>query len=293
MAWNRPTSNNVDATSSSRPSGRDRKPGLKHGILAGAIIIVLGALCCFIFSGNETRQDAASTKGRGRIREVAPAKAPKAAGAETRKEEPQIPIGRPTKPGAPYRYDTNKWQEVDGFIIPVGARLIRNSLTNKVRRVFNHMSDTMIAEVLQPPEGGVMPPPPPITAGMHDKFLKSLDDPIVINDDDTPEVKEQKESVIIARAQIKERIDNGERFEDILREHWTLTEDNLKIKRNAQKELDAIYAQGDRDGAAKYKRVMDVALSQMGISELDEPSTPRERAAARRAVRKALKEQSK
>ena len=290
MAWNQPTSNNTAPRKESKSS-----PSLMRGVVAGlAIIVALGAICYFMFFSDGKKPTSERVeKSAARIKEAKPAKVPTRAVAETKKDEPQIPIGRPSKPGAPYRYDTNKWQEVDGFIIPVGARLVRNSLTNKVRRVFNHVSDMMIAEVLQPPADGIMPPPPPITAGMHDKFLKSLDDPIVIGDDDTPEEKAQKEAVIIARAQIKELIDNGEKFEDILREHWTLTESNLKIRRDAQKELDAIYAKGDLDGATKYKRTMDVALSQMGISGLDEPSTPRERAAARRAMRKAMKEQSK
>lgn len=284
--WNRP---------GEAPKKAAKKPSPVRGVIAGALVVALaaGAYFAFFAGTDEKPQKAVKEKSPSAIKEVTPAPAPKAKAPKPKQEDLSIPIGRPTKPGAPYRYDTNKWQEVDGFIIPVGARLVRNSLTNKVRRVFNHTSDMLIAEVLQPPENGIMPPPPPITSGMHDKFLKSLETPIVIDDDDTPEVREQKEAVIIARAQIKERIDGGEKFEDILREHWTLTEENLKVRRNAQKELDAIYEQGDIDGAAKYKRVMDTALSQMGISELDEPSTPRERAAARRAARKALKEQSR
>ena len=70
-------------------------------------------------------------------------------------------------------------------------------------------------------------------------------------------------------------MDAGEKFADILKENYKLMEENAQIRRNAQKELNTIYRDGDLEGAKKYKRVMDVALQQMGIGELKDPSENR------------------
>ena len=154
---------------------------------------------------------------------------------------------------------------------------MRNSLTNRRERVFERASDALIASYLQQPQGGVMPPPLPMVGNAEKKFLESLATPIEILDTDSEEVRRLKEAVIIAREQIKQRMDEGESFEAILNDHWQLSAENAKIRRDAQKELDAIYASGDKDGAAKYRRVIDIALQQMGAEGLDEPMTHAER----------------
>ena len=181
--------------------------------------------------------------------------------------------------------DTNKWQIVNGFKDPKGARLIRNSLTNREERIFKDSTDTLNASYLQQPVHGILPPPVPMTANAGARFLKSLENPIVINDTDSEEVRVQKESVIVARAQIKELMDGGATFEEILSEHRKLAEENLKIRCNAQKELNEIFNSGDLDGAARYKKAIDVALGQMGIEPLDKPLTKEERRELRRIRR--------
>ena len=172
---------------------------------------------------------------------------------------------------------TGDWQMVNGFKVPKGARLVRNSLTNRQVRVFQRATDTLIASYLQPPSGGIMPPPMPIPGNAGKKFLESLDTPIEILDTDSDEICRMKEAVIVARAQIKQMMDEGQSFEAILADHYRLTEENTRIRRDAQKELDAIHAQGDAKGAEKYRRTIDLALQQMGIDPLDEPMTNAEK----------------
>lgn len=172
---------------------------------------------------------------------------------------------------------TGDWQMVNGFKVPKGARLVRNSLTNRPVRVFQRATDTLIASYLQPPSGGIMPPPMPIPGNAGKKFLESLDTPIEILDTDSEEVCRMKEAVIVARAQIKQMMDEGQSFEAILADHYKLTEENARIRRDAQRELDAIHAQGDAKGAEKYRRTIDLALQQMGIDPLDEPMTNAEK----------------
>ena len=183
--------------------------------------------------------------------------------------------------------DTNQWQNVNGFKVPKGARLIRNSLTNRQERIFKDSTDTLIASYLQQPVHGILPPPVPMTANAGERFLRSLENPIVINDTDSEEVRVLKESVIVARAQIKELMDGGATFEEILSEHRKLAEENLRIRRNAQKELNEIFNTGDFDGATRYKKAIDIALGQMGIEPLDKPLTKEERRERKRLRREA------
>lgn len=222
--------------------------------------------------GGEGDEEVAAAHGRGGLiatnapaKAAAPDKAP-AAGASAAKA-----------PVVLQEADTNRFRLVNGFKVPKGARLVRNSLTNKPVRVFERASDALIASYLQPAEGGIVPPPLPMVGNASRKFLESLSTPIEIDDDDSEEVRRLKEAVIVAREQIKQRMDEGESFEAILGDHYRLSVENAKIRRNAQKELDAIYCNGDADGATRYRMVMDVALSQMGIDALDEPMTHAQR----------------
>ncbi len=218
-------------------------------------------------------------------KEATPLKAPKHV------PEPEAPKNIVVSPRAAkdpqQAEDTNKWQIVNGFKVPKGARLIKNSLTNRQERIFKDSTDTLIASYLQQPVHGILPPPVPMTANAGERFLRSLENPIEIKDTDSEEIRAQKEAVIVARAQIKELMDGGATFEEILSEHRKLAEENLKIRRNAQKELNEIFNSGDFDGATRYKKVIDVALEQMGVEPLDKPLTKDERREQKRLRREA------
>lgn len=78
-----------------------------------------------------------------------------------------------------------------------------------------------------------------------------------------------KTLVAEARETIKERMDAGETFVEIMEDHRNLFNDNQKIRNKAYNEWQAILRSGDEDGAKRYLEVMNLALSQMGIDALD------------------------
>ena len=249
--------------------GKSPRPRWLRGAVAAVIVVVGAVSVWWLLSPSPTRQTSNvkhQTSKPSHIKEVKPASAPKPAA-----EEKKVAETAPAAPAEKPYWDTNKWELQNGFLVPKGARLVRNYLTNKVERIFKHSTDDTILAYLYPQPGGALAPMQPIMGRSDEIFLKSLNDPVIINEDDSEKVREQKELVIVARAQIKERMDAGEKFADILRENYRLMEENQKIRRDAQKELYRIYRDGDLEGAKKYKRVMDVALQQMGIGELKDP----------------------
>ena len=263
MAWNRPTENGEAVSRPLQKRSGDRFP--VRGAIADAIVVLGAAVAArWLLSDSESPLSTSTSTSTSLIKEVKPTLPAKVSSSEP-------PSGKESI-AKKVAYDTNKWHEVNGYIIPKNARLVNSYLTNKVERTFKYSTDAVILGYLTEPEpGGIMPPPHPIMKGSDKIFLRSLEDPIVISDSDSDEVKERKEKVIVARVQIKERMDAGESFEEILSDDYKLMSENSKIRRDAQKELDKIYKSGDADGAKVYKQAVDITLSKMGIDRLEDP----------------------
>ena len=276
MAWNGSDIRNTNGTSAAkRPDGGARKrPSTVRGAFAALAVVALAAGVFFAVRHSQDSDDGdVATPGERSSQKPTPPRQKKTPATDIVK-----PVAAaPENPQGARQAVTGDWQMVNGFKVPKGARLVRNSLTNRPVRVFQRATDTLIASYLQPPSGGIMPPPMPIPGNAGKKFLESLDTPIEILDTDSDEICRMKEAVIVARAQIKQMMDEGQSFEAILADHYRLTEENTRIRRDAQKELDAIHAQGDAKGAEKYRRTIDLALQQMGIDPLDEPMTNAEK----------------
>ena len=275
MAWNGSDIRNTNGTSAAkRPDGGARKrPSTVRGAFAALAVVALAAGVFFAVRHSQDSDDGdVATPGERSSQKPTPPRQKKTPATDIVK-----PVAAPENPQDARQAVTGDWQMVNGFKVPKGARLVRNSLTNRPVRVFQRATDTLIASYLQPPSGGIMPPPMPIPGNAGKKFLESLDTPIEILDTDSDEICRMKEAVIVARAQIKQMMDEGQSFEAILADHYRLTEENTRIRRDAQKELDAIHAQGDAKGAEKYRRTIDLALQQMGIDPLDEPMTNAEK----------------
>ena len=276
MAWNGSNGKNTNGTSAAkRPVGGAKKsPSVMRGAFAALAVVALAAGVFFAVRHSQDSDDGdVATPGERSSQKPTPPRQKKTPATDVVKPE----AAAPENPQHARQAVTGDWQMVNGFKVPKGARLVRNSLTNRPVRVFQRATDTLIASYLQPPSGGIMPPPMPIPGNAGKKFLESLETPIEILDTDSDEICRMKEAVIVARAQIKQMMDEGQSFEAILADHYKLTEENARIRRDAQKELDAIHAQGDAKGAEKYRRTIDLALQQMGIDPLDEPMTNAEK----------------
>ena len=268
MAWNRPTSNTGNATSSSRPSGRGKMPRLRKGLIAGAIVVALGSATLWFFSSQSQTSNPKPQTSTSLIKEVAPAKVPK---RQTDAPSTQTVPVKPTKAAVPQEVVKSVETNASGFIVENviqanGRPLIR---VKEPPSVWECETDRIIASAVMCNEWQEIPPFPPMDKGDEVAFRESLSKPIKVLETDTEEVRALKFLVSEAREVIKERIDGGETFVEILEDHRKLFNENTQIRAKAVNELLEIKRSGDAEGARKYEITINAAFSQMGIDPID------------------------
>lgn len=196
-----------------KPKVTAKKPSPVRGLVAGAVLVAAVIGCYFaFFSGSEKPQKALEQKRSTRIKEVAPAAAPKAE-AKLEPEKPkELPPQRVGEIRNGYRLlSSGRLHKVKG-VIHVGGR--GDSL---VDRTFDHGSDRMIAHLLMAEPGGTMVGDSvDIMRGFNEAFAKSLKDEIVIKHDDTEDVKALKQAVLDARSELKQQIAQGKSAEEAM-----------------------------------------------------------------------------
>ncbi|MGN0889806.1 MAG: hypothetical protein ACI4UY_13110 [Kiritimatiellia bacterium] len=194
--------------------------------------------------------------------------------------------------------DLNKLDPTGIDSIPVEGDLDQTSAEESVKgpppHIFTNVSDQILAMVATSSGDA---PPIPFSDDMEKQFLASLDSPIVISDADSENIRVLKQTVIEMRAEVMQMMSKGQSLRQILSEHQQLSRQNAEIRRNALIELKGIIASGDVEGASEYKRKINIALEQMGISKLNIPVTKEdhERVAKakeqRKIERRLMKEQ--
>ena len=273
--WNRSAGN--------QPTKRNTKaPARWKGIAAGlAIVVPIIALCLWLFSGGEGKPTEAKEHKQSRIKAVQPAVASNAVKSVAKAEKTEEPAPKKDEP-VPFKVITNGTMLVERFALPEGGYWERHRLAKPP--LFKHATDDLLCMAVLTDGKNAMPPMP-LTTITDEDFRNSLKDPIIINDDDEEKVKETKQAIINARQQVKEMMDSGLSFREILADHEKLLNENREIRDKAMAELQKIHEEGDTEGTRQYLMKINIAFQQMGIPELDEPKTREERMAERAAVR--------
>ena len=273
MAWNKPNTEN-------HPTPKPTKsPSLRRGFLAGLAVTVIAAGVLFLLTrdGDEITSRTVK-KAPARIAEQKPAAATTNAVAAKAEvvEDPSKRIVEvlSCKTNAGVGQICRVFKTADGKL--------HKDYTPAYRPWYRHQTDQLLTMALSTRPGGYITP---IPMRANDKsldkaFLKSLKDPIVINDSDSPRLKERKQQVIEARARIKELMDQGMHFSEILADYVRLSNENTAIHSRMQAEYNRIHESGDAESERAYQIKIDAALSQMGIDPLDAPTTKAERQAA-------------
>jgi len=146
----------------------------------------------------------------------------------------------------------------------------------KRKSIFNNASDQILGMIAGAPPGRDMPPLP-IAKSIDRDFMKSLETPIVINDEDSDRVKELKKSVMRLRDEILEiKKSEGLSVYEILTQHQDLVRENAAIRVNAQREALEIYNSGDVEAAQEYVDKMNEALDRLGAEAIRLPGEPDE-----------------
>lgn len=285
MAWNKPS----EAGDVVFPSRQKRK-GFRFPIVAAGAIVVVGAgfaAWWLLSDGGASRTLRPAPGKQGLIKEVKPVAVPKA-------EAPEA-----TKPTAPFktdpRYDaaeglvddprfpyddhrkvmssrTNSWNQIiDICMMPNGRR--RKVVRDAKPPVFECATDQLIAMTI----GGdpdVDLPPLPIDGDLEVDFHKSLQKPIVINDDDDEKTRRMKEDVIEARKVIDEELRKGHSFKDILADHAAQRKQNMEMRAEAMATARDLKKSGDAEALGDYLKKVNGLFEKQGIAPVSLPGRP-------------------
>ena len=160
---------------------------------------------------------------------------------------------------------------------------------NKGRyRIFKNRTDNDIAFLMATEPGTpVFGSGEFFARGFERKFLKSLETPIVVNDDDSEYDRSLKQAVIDARKELKERYDRGEDIEKVMRdtrkEIQKLGQYKIEVEKLVKKETAGASRKGLTDNdIGDIIKAANKMLEEKGIAPI-EPSP---------LLRRALKLQS-
>ena len=141
----------------------------------------------------------------------------------------------------------------------------------KHRSIFTNASDQVLGMIASALPGRDMPPMP-ITKSIDRDFERSLDAPIIINDDDSDEVKAVKQAVMQLRIEVQAiKEAEGISVYEILTQHQDLMRENAKLRSDAQKEAVDLYRSGDEEGAKVYVEKVNEELEKLGAEPIRMP----------------------
>ena len=295
MAWNGSNGKGgVNGQASVRKKTKARRPSSLRGVIAGALVVAFAVGAYFVLFTTQEKPQEPIIIGREKpnLKEEAKPRLPKQK-AETSADHESPRIGPGEWLGSPvvsYLAVTNSstGRILETIYTADGKKHKR--VSEKSKSPFKNVADDMISMVVSTPPGEVLPPMP-MYPGFDDEFRKGLEDDLVIEDDDSDEVKELKAKVLLVREELRERMASGESPRAILSEHEALWNDNIEMRQNVQKEALDLVRSGDMEGARKYVETMNKALESFGIESVVMPGDYRNM--SKKEIMNLRKERSK
>lgn len=264
MAWNRPTSNTGNATSSSRPSGRGKMPRLRRGLIAGVIVVLGAGLAAWLLMTGEATSSSLQKKDRGLIEEAQPAKSRKAYEKPKRREV--VKTGDRLK-------DALARVEASGELVTIDAPPSRTGTSDSVHRSseisFNSGVEQLMCWVFSHQLGDPPVPIPSISEQERANMANILISRMEIKEDDSDRVKELKETVDYAKKEMAKFIGDGGDPEEFLRYYSSQLAAAFDTYMDAQHEYDALVEEDPSIATAFAKRANQL-LAEKGIKPIEE-----------------------
>lgn len=278
MAWN---NNSKPAT----PVKKQRPPVLR-GLIAGVIVVIAAIAAYFILSGDKPAPASAEPAKKAKPAKVVKKVAPKPAPKPAAKPAPKAPVAAKPAPvatnDAPVFTDgrvsewskkfsaNSKWsattnsfgQQIE--IVHDNGKMHKRISYAKPPMV-NNASDQALAMATA---GGSGPMPPiPIPPRAEEMFRESLNHEIVINPEDSPEIRRRKEEIIQARKDMKEMLDAGESFANVINSTVKQRNADHSLRQEARSSVMNMMKE-DPEGAAELIKRYNKVLRKSGIAEL-------------------------
>lgn len=271
MAWNR-------ADTSSQSAARktaSKSPSAVKGAIAGVVVVAVLGLAAFFIFGGKTERPVVDEVEKVKSKVIAESKTKYTPPAE-KQTDPQ-PRQNQTKGLYTYlgKAIVSESAVTNGPVIVTTMVAADGEKYQKVGRVTRQIFDTnidrRIASVISEEPGRRMAPLPPANPNADAEFLKAIQTPIIITKDDSPEDAAMKRAVIDARLQIKDAMDAGEHFNDILAKHHEWHNANIELSAEANDAYSKLVKEGSLEEAKAYKARANEVLEKAGARPISGP----------------------
>ncbi len=157
-------------------------------------------------------------------------------------------IEKPLPPQKPHEVRNGMLMLSNGKLIPAN-KIRKVSVEDRKPRfkyaIFEHSTDNELAAIITLKPGEALIGGPIRRADYKAEFMKSIETPIIIHNDDPEDVQEVKQAVINARMVIKDAIDRGEDPADVIREAYEEAQKLALYKDDIQKQVMNMAKEGD------------------------------------------------
>ena len=268
--------------------GDDSSSGkpLSNLVLWGAIavaLLVVGGILYYSLSGKDAKETQSPTSTHtAKASTVKERPAPKQGGAPTSlaKPAPQT-VRKPTKPGVeepPAKEPKAKplTPEDEGYVSPdpTFAERYKRFKEEQAKLPFKHMSELEIHRIISTMPGETILPTA-LPPNFEEDFIAHLNDPIVINDDDSDEVKQDKQTMIAVKARLKELMDKGESVRKIMEEEQEHLVKVMTLRDNLFAELRKIEESATSSQEIDdYVKAANKMLEEYGAKYIKLPMSP-------------------
>lgn len=205
--WNRPAANQPTV----------KKDGVKtpskvKGIVAGVIVVVVGAVCIWMFSGENEKSPSKEKAEKSHVRDVS-----------EKKEKESVKVQPKSRHDAKWKPEAEPDKTAN---VPPPAQAARDviefgKLHEKFfgRPLFKSRSDNFLAGLLSATPGDCFIEPS-IPADFDEQFKKSLNDKIERQPEDTEDDIAVKEAVMAVKDQLKACLDKGQAPSEVVQDAY-------------------------------------------------------------------------
>ncbi len=185
---------------------------------------------------------------------------------------PKSPFTTPVPKDLEYKpiweYTPEDFARVD----PTYEKRHKAFLEAQAKRTWKTQADTHLAQLLFAPLDGYSLSIP-FSPRFTESFLKSLETPIVVQEDDSPEVAAQKREMIETKIFLKEKLDAGEDIVKFLNEEYERQSKIRGLYRNLESELKNLQRTASSvEEMEDYIKAANVMLENAGGSKIQIPT---------------------
>lgn len=141
--------------------------------------------------------------------------------------------------------------------------------------IFDTASDQLIAMAVSGAESGHAMPPMPAMDNADEAFIKSLENEITVNENDSDEVKALKRKVTAVREEVRQLMYGGRSFAEVIRDHRDAANHGVEMREEATRMVRELVDSGDQGAACECLERVNGVLVGMGMPRVEMP-LPRE-----------------